>query len=73
MDSREIVGVAIGARNETAARQLWNSLPPAYRQGAIRAPRVMPPADRLHRFLGSIRSSFTQQAPSSGGKRDWQN
>ena len=35
MDSREIVGVAIGARNETAARQLWNSLPPAYRQCAI--------------------------------------
>jgi hypothetical protein len=30
-DTREIVGVAIGARNETAAGQLWNSLAPVYR------------------------------------------
>ncbi|NQE38672.1 hypothetical protein E5S67_06457 [Microcoleus sp. IPMA8] len=31
----EIVGVYIGARNEVAARGLWNSLPPLYRQCAV--------------------------------------
>jgi IS1 family transposase len=34
-DTREIVGVYIGARDEKAARQLWNSLPPVYRQCAV--------------------------------------
>jgi IS1 family transposase len=34
-DTREIVGVAIGARNEATARQLWESLPPVYRQCAV--------------------------------------
>jgi len=34
-DTREIVGVYIGARDETAAGQLWNSLPGVYRQCAI--------------------------------------
>ena len=34
-DTREIVGVHIGARDETAARQLWHSLPPVYRQCAF--------------------------------------
>ncbi|MEP1060937.1 MULTISPECIES: IS1 family transposase [Cyanophyceae] len=33
--TREIVGVYIGARDEAAARQLWQSLPPVYRQCAI--------------------------------------
>nr|WP_238393376.1 IS1 family transposase [Myxacorys almedinensis] len=33
--TREIVGVYIGDRNETAARKLWESLPPVYRQCAI--------------------------------------
>ncbi|AMW28635.1 hypothetical protein N39L_26740 [Limnospira platensis NIES-39] len=32
---REIVGVYIGARDEAAARQLWESLPPVYRQCAV--------------------------------------
>lgn len=32
--TREIVGVYIGARNE-AARKLWQSLPPLYRQCAV--------------------------------------
>jgi len=68
-DTREIVGVAIGARNETAAGQLWNSLAPVYRQRAIRAPRVMPPAYRATPIFGSIRSSPTEQAPSSGRER----
>ena len=34
-DTREIVGVYIGARDEGAAHQLWDSLPPVYRQCAI--------------------------------------
>ena len=33
--SREIVGVYIGDRDEQAARKLWNSLPPVYRQCAV--------------------------------------
>jgi len=36
--TREIVGVYIGARDEAAARQLWASLPPVYRQGAVLTP-----------------------------------
>jgi IS1 family transposase len=34
-DTREIVGVYIGARDEAAAQQLWASLPPIYRQCAV--------------------------------------
>ena len=34
-NTREIVGVYIGARDEAAARKLWESLPPVYRQCAI--------------------------------------
>lgn len=34
-DTRENVGVYIGARDESAARQLWESLPPVYRQCAV--------------------------------------
>jgi IS1 family transposase len=34
-DTREIVGVYIGARDEVAAQQLWASLPPIYRQCAV--------------------------------------
>ena len=34
-DTREIVGVDIGARDEAAARKLWTSLPSVYRQCAI--------------------------------------
>ena len=33
--TREIVGVYIGARDEKAARKLWNSLPSVYRQCAV--------------------------------------
>lgn len=33
--TREIVGVYVGARDESAARQLWASLPPVYRQCAV--------------------------------------
>ena len=35
VDPREIVGVHIGDRDEKAARQLWDSLPPIYRQCAV--------------------------------------
>jgi IS1 family transposase len=34
-DTREIVGVAIGARDEATARALWESLPAVYRQCAV--------------------------------------
>ena len=35
VDTREIVGIYIGARDAGAARQLWQSLPPIYRQCAV--------------------------------------
>src|SRR5205823_1325386 len=34
-DTREIVGVAIGARTKATARRLWASLPPVYRHCAV--------------------------------------
>ncbi len=34
-DTREIVGVYVGARDEAAAHQLWISLPVVYRQCAV--------------------------------------
>ena len=34
-DTREIVGVYIGARDEAGAQQLWEFLPPVYRQCAV--------------------------------------
>ena len=52
-DTREIVGVYIGARDEAAAQQLWASLPPIYR--AL--------CGCLHRFLGSLRCGMSTQAP----------
>lgn len=33
--TREIVGVAIGDRTQATARELWDSLPPVYRQCAL--------------------------------------
>lgn len=35
VETREIVGLHIGKRTKKDARQLWNSLPPVYRQCAI--------------------------------------
>jgi len=35
VETREIVGVYIGARDEAAARKLWESLPAVYRQCAV--------------------------------------
>ena len=34
-DTREIVGVAIGPRDQATAQELWDSLPPVYRQCAV--------------------------------------
>lgn len=34
-ETREIVGVAVGARTKETARKLWASLPPVYRQCAV--------------------------------------
>ena len=72
-NTREMVGVYVGVRDEAAAQQLWASLPPVYRQGAIRAPRVMPPAYCLHRLLGSLCSSVSKQTASGSGQKDGQN
>lgn len=33
--TREIVGIHIGDRDEKAAKKLWDSLPPVYRQCAV--------------------------------------
>lgn len=35
IESREIVGVFIGDRSRRSAQQLWQSLPPVYRQCAV--------------------------------------
>ena len=35
IDTREIIGVYIGTRDEAGARGLWASLPPVYRQCAV--------------------------------------
>jgi IS1 family transposase len=34
-ETREIIGVAVGARDEATAQQLWESLPAVYRQCAV--------------------------------------
>ena len=56
-DTREIVGVFIGDRSRQAAKQLWQSLPGVYRQGAICYPdfwesyeHVLP--SKRHRAVG---------------------
>ena len=36
MDSREIAGIFVGSRNRSGAEGLWKSLPPVYRQCAVR-------------------------------------
>jgi insertion element IS1 protein InsB len=57
VQTREIVGVYIGARDESAARQLWHSLPSVYRQCAVAytdfwaAYAVVLPSQR-HRAVG---------------------
>jgi insertion element IS1 protein InsB len=35
MKTREIVGVCVGDRSREGVRQLWQSLPPVYRQCAV--------------------------------------
>ncbi len=35
VDTREIVGMHIGSRDEDGAKGLWQSLPPVYRQCAV--------------------------------------
>lgn len=34
-ETRKIIGVYIGARSEEGAKQLWNYIPPVYRQCAV--------------------------------------
>jgi IS1 family transposase len=67
-DTREIVGVYIGARDETAAQGLWASLPAVYRQCAVaytdfwQAYAKVLPANR-HRAVGkeSGRTSYIER------------
>lgn len=35
MDTREIIGVYVGSRDQNGAQGLWDSLPPVYRQCAV--------------------------------------
>ncbi len=35
VDSRQIVGVYVGSRDQNGAKGLWDSLPPVYRQCAV--------------------------------------
>ena len=77
VDTREIVGVYIGARDEAAAGKLWESLPPVYRQCAVSvrgasrreamplAQPLVEKAYRIYGFLGSIWGSSTKQTASS--------
>ena len=48
-DTREIVGVYIGARDEAAARQLWESWPPVYRHVRWHIPISGPPTRLFYR------------------------
>ena len=65
-DTREIVGVYIGARDEAAARKLWESLPPVYRQCAMSytdfwaAYGAVLPSQR-HRAVGKTGDPFEVQ------------
>ena len=61
-DTREIVGVYIGDRDEKAARKLWHSLPPIYRQCAV----------AYTDFWAAEGRSISQQETSRGRKRNWQ-
>ncbi len=62
VDTREIVGVYIGARDEAAARQLWNSLPPVYRQCAV----------AYTDFWAAYGVVLPSKRPKGGGEREWQ-
>jgi IS1 family transposase len=59
-DTREIVGVYIGSRDEAAARQLWQSLPPVYRQCAV----------AYTDFWAAYGAVLPTKRPDSGGKRN---
>ena len=60
-ESREIVGVAIGARDHMTAQALWDSLPPIYRQGAIcasdfyQAYSAIVPSNHVERVTNTLR------------------
>lgn len=60
VDTREIVGVYIGDRDEAAARQLWQSLPPVYRQYAV----------AYTDFWAAYGAVLPTKGPESGGKRN---
>ncbi len=64
-NTREIVGVYVGARDEAAARKLWDSLPPVYRGAGDAPPPVNArlltlifgqPRERFYRASGIVQS-----------------
>src|SRR4028118_1374386 len=59
-DIREIVDVYMGSRDEVAARHLWQSLPPVYRQCAV----------AYTDFWAAYGAVLPTKRPESGGKRN---
>ena len=63
VDTREIVGVYIGNRDQRAAQKLWDSLPPVYRQCAV----------AYTDFWAAYAVVFKSKPPAGGGQRKWIN
>ena len=57
-ETREIVGVDIGDRDEVAARKLWASLPPVYRQCAVAYTDCRPSLNAFRLASGSAFRAF---------------
>lgn len=62
-NTREIVGVYMGARDEAATRKLWQSLPPVYRQCAI----------AYTDFWATYAAALPGKRHPCGGQRDGKN
>lgn len=58
VDAREIVGVYVGARDESGAQGLWESLPAVYRQCAV----------AYTDFWAAYAAIFPTQRHRAGGK-----
>ena len=64
-DTRRIVGAHIGDRGEKGARNLWNSLPPVYRQCAVIY------TDFWKSYEGVLPSERHKAVPKSSGKTSY--
>lgn len=60
--TREVVGVYIGARDEAAARKLWESLPAVYRQCAVAYTAA------LDRICSSVACNATSGSGQTNGQ-----